>query len=190
MILHENRHRIVMIREDKVRRSCVKVTSPGYTHRVYRFNNIPFYEHPLLSWANLDCCGGWAYDKDYLLTAVQDGKKPVADIVEAMLPEVSPSPSVDVWYDPEPVWNGMKLMIIARHGCIADFFDLDEIVEAYKKQDVRIERAALEPYAHTPLIELFQEEFWTAPRTREEWIITGLGLGYPIESTASILCGH
>lgn len=52
----------------------------NHTIRTYRFNNLPFYEHPLLSWANLDCCDGWDHDEEYLLTAVQEGKKPVADI--------------------------------------------------------------------------------------------------------------
>ena len=142
-ILHENSKGVTMTREDKVKRSCVKVAKDGCTFRTYRFNNIPFYEHPLLSWANLDCCNGWIYDEDYLLIAVQEGKKPVADIVLSELPDITASPTIDVWYDPEPVWNGMKHMIIARHGCLADFFDLDEIVEAYRKQDVKIDIATL-----------------------------------------------
>ena len=184
-VLHENSKGITMTREDKVKRSCVKVASHGCTFRTYRFNNIPFYEHPLLSGANLDCCNGWVYDKDYLLTAVQEGKKPVADIFRTDLPDSIPSPSIDVWYDPEQ----KNHMIIARHGCLADFFDLDEIVEAYRKQDVKIDIAALESYTHTPLITLFQYNFWVNPRNVAEWVIAGLGLGYPIESTASILHG-
>ena len=188
-MLHENSKGVTMTCENKVKRSCVKVAKDGCTFRTYRFNNIPFYEHPLLSWANLDCCNGWIYDEDYLLIAVQEGKKSVADIVLSELPDITASPTIDVWYDPEPVWNGMKHMIIARHGCLADFFDLDEIVEAYRKQDVKIDIAALDPYTHTPLITLFQYNFWVNPRNVAEWVITGLGLGYPIESTASILHG-
>ena len=192
-ILHENSKGVTMTREDKVKRSCVKVAKDGCTFRTYRFNNIPFYEHPLLSWANLDCCNGWIYDEDYLLIAVQEGKKPVADIFRTDLPDiapsstidVAPSPTIDVWYDPEK----KNHMIIARHGCLADFFDLDEIVEAYRKQNVIIDIATLEPYIHTPLITLFQYNFWVNPRNVAEWVIAGLGLGYPIESTASILHG-
>ena len=184
-ILHKNSKGITMTREDKVKRSCVKVASHGCTFRTYRFNNIPFYEHPLLSWANLDCCNGWVYDKDYLLTAVQEGKKPVADIFLSELPSITTSSTIDVWHDPEK----KNHMIIALHGCLADFFDLDEIVEAYRKQNVIIDIADLEPYTHTPLITLFQYNFWVNPRNVAEWVITGLGLGYPIESTASILHG-
>ena len=88
-LLHKNSKGVTIIREDGKKRSSVKVLAPdGHTLHTYRFNNIPPYSHPLLSWANLDCCGGWTYDKEYLLTAVQNGKKPVADITSDSLPDI------------------------------------------------------------------------------------------------------
>ena len=194
MILHENDKGIKMIREDGKKRSKVRVLAPdGHTLHTYRFNNIPPYSHPLLSWANLDCCGGWAHDKDYLYTAVQDGKKPVADITSDSLPDIAPTPEIDIWRNPTPTTNGPYTwwhMIVARKGTLADFFDIDEIVEAYRKQGVEIGRGKLAPYFSTPLITLFQNDFWVTPIKLEEWVVTGLGLGYTIESTASLLKGY
>ena len=191
MILHENDKGIKMIREDGKRRSKVRVLAPdGHTLHTFRFNNIPPYSHPLLSWANLDCCGGWAHDKEYLLTAVQNVKKPVADITSDSLPDIMPTPDIEVWHDPVPTTNGPYTwwhMIVARKGTLADFFDIDEIVEAYRKQGVEIGKGELAPYFSIPLTTLFQDRFWINPGKLEEWVVAGLGLGYPIESTASLL---
>lgn len=194
MILHENSKGVRLIREDKVKRSTVKAVGPvNNAIHTYRFNNLPFYSHPLLSWANLDCCGVWAFDKDYLYTAVQDGKKPVADISATALPEILPAPDYDVWYDPVATTNGPYTyhhMLIARRGCLSDFFNLQEIVAAYARQGVRAKKDEIQRYFSTPLIDLFQDKFWVNPQTDTELIVTGLGLGYPIESTASIICGY
>ena len=193
-LLHKNSKGVTIIREDGKKRSKVRVLAPdGHTLHTYRFNNIPPYSHPLLSWANLDCCGGWAHDKDYLYTAVQDGKKPVADITSDSLPDIAPTPDIEVWHDPVPTTNGPYTwwhMLVARKGTLADLFDIDEIVAAYDRQGIKINPELLQPYFSTPLINLFQDLFWINPRTLEEWVVTGLGLGYPIESTASLLRGY
>lgn len=189
IVLHENKQGVQIIREDYVKRSAVKVISNSRTLRIYRFNNIPFYEHPLLSWANLDCCNGWSFDKDYLLTAVQKGKKPVAEISDLVLPAISPGPDYEVWYNPEKRINGpyvWKNMIISKKGTLSDFFDLNEIVTAYERLGIKAE--GLEKYFSSPLLPLFSKHtFWVNPGNRAELIIAGLGLGYPIESTASII---
>ena len=195
MLLHENSHGVKMIREDKVKRSAVKVIEDGHTLHTYRFNNIPFYEHPYLSWANLDCCGGWDCDKDYLYTAVQEGKKPVADITDETLLEISLTPDIEIWKNPVPTINGPNKrwnMLVTRKGRLSDYFDIDSIVAAYAAQDFKIDknsRAALESYFSVPLIELFQKPFWVTLRTADEAIVAGLGLGYPIESTVSLIRG-
>ena len=195
MLLHENSFGVKMIREDKVKRSTVKVIEDGHTLHIYRFNNIPFYEHPYLSWANLDCCGGWDYDKDYLYTAVQEGKKPVAEITDETLPEILLTPDIEIWKNPVPTINGPHKwwhMLVTRKGRLSDYFDIDSIVAAYAAQDFKIDKtskAVLEEYFSVPLITLFQNPFWGTLRTADEAIVTGLGLGYPIESTISLIRG-
>ena len=196
MLLHENSHGVKMIREDKVKRSTVKVIEDGHTLHTYRFNNIPFYEHPYLSWTNLDCCGGWDYDKDYLYTAVQECKKPVAEITGETLPEILLTPDIEIWKNPVPTINGPNKrwhMLVTRKGRLSDYFDIDSIVAAYAAQDFKIDKtskAVLEEYFSVPLITLFQNPFWFTLRTADEAIVTGLGLGYPIESTISLIRGY
>ena len=85
IILHENSHGIKIERTDFKRRSQVKVISyrddDQHTHRTYRFNKTSnSFSSPFMSWENLDCCGGWAFDEKYLTHAVQDGKKLYAGI--------------------------------------------------------------------------------------------------------------
>ena len=72
-LLHSNTYGIDMVRIDAKKRSKVCVCNKtGKTIRTYRMNNVPFYEHQYLSWANLDCCNGWAYDDEYLYSAVTE----------------------------------------------------------------------------------------------------------------------
>lgn len=193
-LLHENSKGIKIIREDAVKRSKVRVLDKsGRTICTYRFNNIPFYSHPLMSWANLDCCGSWSYDEDYLLTAVQEGRKPVADIALHSLPDITATDAYDVWYNPVPTTNGSYTwhhMLIARKATLSDLFDIDDLVAAYSAQGVMIDSGQLRPDFSTPLITLFQDRFWVNPASQAELIVTGLGLGYPIESTASIIQGN
>lgn len=82
ILLFENPYGVRFLRKDYKTRSKVEVRSGNdkYLLMTYRMPNLPFYEHPLLSWKNLDQCNGWAHDEKYLYTAVQHGQKPVADI--------------------------------------------------------------------------------------------------------------
>ena len=80
MLLYESPLGIRFIREDRKKRSLVRVVNGTHTLHIYRMNNIPFYEHPYLSWENLDCCGGWPYDEEYLKYAVQRHRKLVSAI--------------------------------------------------------------------------------------------------------------
>ena len=81
-------------------------------------------------------------------------------------------------------------MLVTRKGCLCDYFDIDSIVAAYATQDFKLDKAALEKYFSVPLIRLFQNTFWLTLRTADEAIVAGLGLGYPIESTISIIRGY
>ena len=79
-LLFESNRGISFFEETKGNMCCVKVQAPGakraFTHIRYCFPKVDIDLHsPLLSWENLNCCGGWAYDETYLKSAVQDGKK-------------------------------------------------------------------------------------------------------------------
>ena len=187
-VLHENSKGIKIVREDYKNRSKVCVLGfDGSTIRTYRFNNVPEYKHPYLSWENLDHCGGWASDDTYLLTAVHNGKKPAAQYYYGYesVPKIKKSKSIDVFTD--YIYN---CVFITRTCCLKDLFDVDSIIDVYDKQDVFLRKEELMLYMEKPIMDLMKEKFFLNQTNETEVVITGLMLGYPIESTASILCGY
>ena len=189
-----------------------------HTLRSYRFNNIPDrFDSPFCSWANLDCCGGWSYDETYLDTAVQDGKKLFAGRYQFLKSRCFPdSPSrVEALHEFHKFADGLPSGVIAgiercgrqkvedilhtficREGKLADYFDLNAVFDFYAKLGLIIQ-----PHIIEQVTELCSIEIWTfggenAPfsyyyaNSDVELITTGLLLGYPIESTASILFGY
>lgn len=194
-LLHENSKGIRIVREDGVKRSAVKVLGfDGSAIRTYRFNNVPEYKHPYLSWENLDHCGGWASDDTYLLTAVQDGKKPAAQyaVINKPVPDVESDNGTETYYMSEPfnVNFTRNEVYIARTCSLEDLFDIDSIIDAYKKHDIMLIKEDLMPYMEKPIMDLMKEKFFVNQESDTEVVITGLMLGYPIESTASILLGY
>lgn len=220
VILHQNSIGIKMIREDFKKRSQVKVVSEyaGKRHclRTYRFDFIPeSFESPYISWANLDCCGGWSYDEEYLTTAVQEGRKLFAAIDTPLRQQYLPDypteetareqfemfrntlpPNIFADYDNEPVFFNHLHTFICRHGRIADYIDLDAVFSFYKKLGIIIRDSMKAEVEHYCSCEI--KTFGTSnapfqfrqPVRDSEFVANGLLLGYPIESTASILFGY
>ncbi len=210
-----------MLREDYKKRSQVKVFTEDrgkrYIHRSYRFNRISDrFDSPYLSWANLDCCGGWSSgDEEYLTTAVQDGKKLYAGLTQTLkMPYFPDAPTREeairqfqMFADalPAGVIAGVEgtfdtgdflHTFICREGRIADFFDLNSVFDFYKKLGLVLSQPITETVTELCSIEM-RDFGGTEPPflyyragSPAELITTGLLLGYPIESTASILCGH
>ena len=221
-ILYTSPKNVEFVRTDYKHRSKVTVRNAdrSSTFRTYRFNNIPPYEHQYLSWANLDCCGGWWHDTEYPLhQAIQQHRKLV--VMETLVyldPKNNPSPSSEEMFDalnldPSEVsflcetvrssyWNKNRedsYIKIARKGCLADFFNVQEILTEYEKHDIILDSEEIEDLKRmftTELFDLFftkQRDFsfsCVTPETTPALIATGLGFGYPIESTVSILNGE
>lgn len=190
-----------------------------YTLHSYRFDLIPDrFDSPFCSWANLDCCGGWSFNEKYLDTAVQKGKKLYAGRVEFVKSSFSPDlPSMDeAVQEFQKIVDGLSSGIIAgiessgsredmkgylytficREGKITDYFDLNKVFEFYSKLGLNFPQ-----YVVAQVKELCDIEIKTfggnkppflyyQAGTPVELITTGLLLGYPLESTASILCGY
>ncbi len=212
IVLHTNKYGIRIIRIDSKHRTKIRVESAdGKTvYRIYRCNNLPFYEHQYLSWANLDCCNGWKHDDSYLYTAVQKGLKLVAGISiteEAGYPVdenkihlsieqlIHPyDKSCEDYYITSIRENGPYRFInaeIIRRGTLADFYDIDEIIDVYKTHDILVDINTLYIYFKVELSDLFTGKFngyeYPNPSTLVECVVTGLGLGYPIESTVGFI---
>ncbi len=219
-ILHQNSKGVVMVREDNKRRSQVKVYSGYPDHkyclRTYRFDYVPDpLDVPYCSWANLDCCGGWSCDEEYLDTAVQRGLKLFAGRTTLLAPQYDSDGSARaealrqfeefMTELPAGIAAGMEskqpnqnyfYTYICRSGKITDYIDLETVFDFYKRlgqnvQDVeKKEVQRLCGYEMT-LYGTDQAPFQYANAvTNAELITTGLLLGYPIESTVSILQGY
>lgn len=214
-LLHENSQGVKIVREDYKKRSRVKVFTESdgkiYTLRSYRFNRISDrFDSPYLSWANLDCCGGWAYDEEYLDTAVQEGKKLFADRSVPLMLNQTQEDALQQFRDfsaslPNGIFadvtgtlstDGFFYTFICREGTIADYFDIESVFEFYKKLGIFLPASLKAEVIKLCGIEIKRYGGKDAPylfyrsNTDVEVVTTGLLLGYPIESTASILCGY
>lgn len=85
---------------------------------------------------------------------------------------------------------------ICREGRIADYFDLKTVFEFYGKLGLKLSGKTVDGVKKLCNLEIktFGGEdppfLYYQASTEIELITTGLLLGYPIESTASVLCGY
>lgn len=94
----------------------------------------------------------------------------------------------------EPVRNDRVIpFYICRKGCLADYYDIDAVLDYYERLGVWIHAAIRENVKYLSSIEINR---YGQPNPPVDYlctysavsaIITGLLLGYPIESTASLL---
>lgn len=219
-ILHKNSKGIAIVREDFKTRSQVKVIS-GSTEkhsclRIYRFKLIHEpVEVPYCSWANLDCCGGWSYDEEYLDTAVQKNLKLFSGRTTHLKSEYFPNcPTAEEarrQFDtmkevlPDGVLGGIEdtaedarflYTFLCRTGSISEYIDLGRVFGFYEKLGVHVSDMEQQEIRRLCDMEIrcygtshapFQ---YTHAMTTAQLITAGLLLGYPIESTASILQGY
>ena len=206
-VLHENSRGIQAVRLDYTKKSKVIFVKENDVFRSYSFNKVtPVYESPYLSWSNLDCCGGWSYDESYLRTAVQNGQKLYASsyfytnqfgspektrqAIDNILREL-PAPCVG-GYEPTQT-DRVISFYICRKGCLADYYDIDAVLDYYERLGLRVNEFIRENVRY---LATFEISSYGQPNPPVDYlctydpisaIITGLLLGYPIESTASFL---
>jgi len=207
MILFESSNGIVFELTTYKKRCKVAVKSGAYNCRIYRFNNVPFFESPYMSWENLNCCNGWSYDESYLLTAVQEGKKLCAGITfndaESVREYCDNLSDEYLFYEYEPRKNAIGYWYsvdVFRKGCLSDYYSIDDVLAAYEKHDALylVDNDMVKNIASRPILDLIngsvefdygKYSYGQAIYT-EDTIITGLLLGYPLESTASLINGY
>jgi hypothetical protein len=197
MILLETNKGVTFERTDYVNRSKVTVRSRNNTISLmtYRFDNIKkTYTSPYISWENLNCCGGWAYDETYLHTAVHEGKKLCAGV------NIKSADKIDTNDPKTNFYKNRYCLEIARKGCLKNYYDMDAILYIYGLHSVSDKYESLCHTNFMRLVKLFSTEMielmkdhneygfsYSSPASIEDLIITGLLLGYPIESTISII---
>jgi len=201
-LIHKGDNGIVFMRSDKGRVSKVSVKTEEARRAIktYTFRNIPTdtFQSPYISWGNLNCCGGWTFDENYLLTAVQEDKKLCAGIVMNSESEHREFlDDLDVEYPrfcPPVRHNGpysFYYIDVTRKGCINDYIDMDAVRETYAVLGIEfLNFDLINEYASKQMIHLLDGTVdfdYANPKNDEEYVITGLLLGYPLESTASLL---
>ena len=193
----------------------VYVSDQGERHtiRTYRFNRIDKkFLSPYISWENLDCCGGWSFDEAYLDTAVQKGKKLYAGRTVIVDSKYFDGPTrkeateqfvqfkkdlpANVFADVETNQkksDSVLATFICKIGCLADYYDLDDVFSFQKLLGITIsdtEKSEIIGLCHTPIKNYGTKSapfIYFFSESRAELIVTGLLLGYPLESTASII---
>ena len=106
--------------------------------------------------------------------------------------------AIDILADVETpaVDNGCLYTFICRTGCISDHIDLGTVFESYDKLGCHLSEDDKKEITRLCGIEMCQYGKDQAPFSYVhaagvvQLVVTGLLLGYPIESTASILEGH
>ena len=178
----------------------------------YRFKDVPGLDSPYLSWENLNCCGGWAFDSSYLYTAVQRGKKLVSGFsftfsnedderfatekISALKNEL-PSDCILGNENPHETKNGPYTShhhFICKIGALTDYINMDDVFATYTRLGIVIgddmanhikelcSGNSLETFAS-----LSAPVNYANTPTALDLIISGLLLGYPIESTAWLI---
>lgn len=184
---------ITFERTDYKKRSKVRVHNNDYHLMTYRFNNVPEFESPYISWQNLDQCGGWMTRDDYAYTAVYNGTKLFTSIVHPNDVSFDSRLGVVVQTHKHPRLENYCYTYISKHGCLHDFYDLDSVFDHYSRLGIEFtvdEKNRIEEYCD---IELYEFGTENAPfnfmdmTEREHFVVTGLLLGYPLESTASLI---
>ena len=185
-------------------------------HSVCRYKyprgvNIPF-RSPMVRWFNLAFCGGYsiplengekADSNDRLLNAVREGKKPIgfwpieSDDLEETIQKLSQLDLIWNVRDNEN-WVYQHKIGVANKGKVSDHFDLNQLIESYRLFSERLGFELLTKEEenlilnHNDLeLSSFLNGFDHAnPKKRHEYVLTGLILGYPIESTVALLTGQ
>ena len=174
----------------------VKNKDNNFLHKKYVFKSgVEELKSPYISWENLNCCNGWTYDEEYLLTAVQKGKKLCSGLTFDTEDECNDyiSKITDDFLYRAFTTNGWSITFyhvdIVRKGSIQDYIGAKEVLCKYKELNVEnISTKKVRKLLSKPMIELISETFdYANPCSIEEYIATGLLLGYPLESTAGLV---
>ena len=201
-LIYKGDYGIVFIRTDNgcISKVSVKMESSRRAIRSYTFRNIPdnTFQSPYISWANLNCCDGWTFDKSYLLTAVQEGRKLCSGMI--MYDEIVAKNYIESLSDEylhfcsPPTHNGPQTRYhidVTRKGSIDDYIEMESVQRTYSALELDfLDFGYIRRYASEQMIHLLDGTIpfdYANPVGSEQHVVTGLLLGYPLESTAAIL---
>ena len=94
--------------------------------------------------------------------------------------------------DSERYLSFLRHIYICKTGAISDYIDIDDVMQAYKKFGIMLNETignSIRGLCSIPISSFTNAEYmdYANPKTTAEWIVTGLLLGYPIETTVDRL---
>lgn len=156
---------------------------------------ITTYDSPLLNWYNLVFCSnnyGPSPDYNYMNYAVQQGKKTAATVYHPFDSDESKAIQMNLPENCGIIPYGEYMIFVYRKGKLSDFFNFERIREAYKQMGIiGLDWDLINDLFEKPL-EYFADESkcgfsLQSGGIREQLVLKGLILGYPVESTAIML---
>lgn len=155
------------------------------------------YSSPYLSWYNLICCSnnyGPIPVVDYMNQAVQNGKKIAATVypnTASDYMQMVAALSEDYYCFPYHTKEYQYMLYVSRKGTLADYFDLDQIMDVYRQCGIALDADKMKYYFAQELSWFGNEEacdieihFCTGD---EKFAVVGLLFGYPVESTIALI---
>lgn len=183
---------IQTVRKDKGLGAEVRIETPlGHRLHTIKFKNVPLqYDSQYLNWENYNCCEGWTVDRDYLNHAVQNNRKLYAGILRKDLDDLIPElEALELCYGYES--QHPRVAYICKPGCVADYIDLDVILDDYEQLGYEFDEDDLEylnQLTHHPMSDFSNSNNpysldYANPKGDIEGVFVGLLLGYTLEST-------
>lgn len=196
-------------RKDYKNHSRMYVLNRGNVLNFYNYPNtqIPFTSD-MLRWENLYHCGGYGVEKDNgaqvytqenLFETVLSGLKPMAFLFvreEDTDRFIDRAKDKDLLYTINPhSFEGYCEVAVAQKGRIKDHFNLNDLIESYRIMSrrcgfellTREEEDYILAKSDSKLSDFIRGFDYGNPVTNVDFVLTGLLLGYPIESTFAIL---
>ena len=208
--------KVKLVRTDTKNRSkvtvCVATKDEDLIYKTFTFKRLnQSFVSPYISWANQACCEAWPADKMYLLNAVQDGKRLFSSVtqyaptmeekaqiehetkmIEAQLPDGVFCGCEPLYVVNRPDERNYIHLYICRAGKLADFYNLDEVFAFYERLGVTLNYSEKEDIKRLCQCDIrdfgrHQPYNYAAAKTTVELIVSGLLLGYPLETTSHMI---
>lgn len=197
-----------LYRRDYKENSVMLAINNGNLVRRYKYPKIEIpFKSKMVRWENLHFCGGLGIPKpdgtnaganDELLQAVIDGLKPVGFIItdkpeiyinKAMKSQCKYTINNVAWL------QNYKEVAIANGGKLKDNFDLNSLIESYRSMSREVgwnlltkeDESRLLSKGNCDLSDFLVDWDYANPKSNYDLALTGLLLGFPIESTVAIM---
>lgn len=194
-------------RRDYRKSSEMLILQNGWLMIKYKYPRIEIpFKSPMHNWRNILYCGGFSlndengeplWTREKLFKAIASRKKPVGFIViekkdEAFYLENARLNGL-IYKKQKPDMMGKMEIGFANSGTFNDHFSLTDLIDSYlimadaSSLELFIELKKILSLKNKKLSFFLDGYDYANPKTEYELILTGLILGYPIESTFSIL---